>query len=385
VSADWISGFLWVDLGALQKVLPVVRPRRRPAQDADRHRLDQRPRRLGGKTMVSVVEPPGRQGLPAAGGGLCNALTQDEQVFAAVLNAVPGQRPTVLPEVRHRDGRRQHRTTRWTAKGAEDFAPYLWSITQPQYDSSSPAYVSGLKQQGFFEGAQKVGIAAPQVNRRGRDDHPEAHQGRVGPTEQCFVDVTHRLVGQGHRQDGRRSRAPASTVLFLGGQRLAPIFTQSAAVFEFKVPWGCERSNLRYYSDNVDTLKPDRRREGDLVLHHQRHRRPGAAYPGIRRGAVPADLRRGRSRDQDARRVRTHALLPGGVAIKAVIDSAGPTVNARTFAKAAEVGTTFQAGSEWATLFAPGTYASSAAYRLAPWDQGCQCFKPEGGDVPFTP
>ena len=29
--------------------------------------------------------------------------------------------------------------------------------------------------------------------------------------------------------------------------------------------------------------------------------------------------------------------------------------------------------------------ASSAAYRLAAWDAGCQCFKPEGGDVPFTP
>ena len=399
VSADSIKvGFVWVDLGALQKVLPVKSdPAGDPPKDVqivtdwiNAHGG------LGGKTMVSVVEQyPADKDSPQQEEALCNALTQDEQVFAAVLN---GQfQANARPCYQKSDTVMVDNTYYpLDRKGYEDFAPYLWSITQPQYDEFVPAYVSGLKQQGFFEGAQKVGIAAPDtpVNRRVVETMltPELTEAGVGPTEQYFVDVSDTAsLGKGTDKMAQTFKSSGvDRVLFLGGQRLAPIFTQSAAVFEFKVPWGMSTfDNLRYYSDNVDTLNglTDGAKAISFSITNDIADR-ALPYPGTFAEAQCQQIYAEAGREIKTRAESKNPTLycQAALFIKAVIDSAGPTVNAQTFAKAAEaLGTTFQAGSEWATLFAPGRYASSAAYRLAPWDQDCQCFKPEGGDVPFTP
>ena len=131
----------------------------------------------------------------------------------------------------------------------------------PSYDEFVPSFVTGLKSQGFFDGAKKVGIAVPDtpVNRRVVENllTPELAKAGVTSPLPYFVDVSDiAALNKGLEKMAQSFKTGGvDRVVFMGGQRLAPLFTQAAPIYEFKAPWGMSTfDNLRYYSDNADTL-----------------------------------------------------------------------------------------------------------------------------------
>ncbi|TNC45332.1 hypothetical protein [Mumia zhuanghuii] len=327
---------------------------------------------------------------PAAEEQLCNKITQDDRAFAVVLtgqfqsNARPcyAQRKTLVLDA-----------TLVATNDAtyEELSPYLWSPSYPSYDGFVRAYISTLKDRGFFKGRKKVGVVAADnpINRTTMKELalPLLEEAGV-KAEVAWVDTTDQgSLFQGNDQGAVTFRsAGVDRVMFLGGARLASIFATVADAQDFKARYAISTyDNPTFFVNNPSVVPQD-------VLK-------GMVGVGFAPGQEVAD---------------SQVPFPGTDAEKKCIDiysKAGITFPSREAARVAlpycDAAVLLQAGAAditddlnaaaWGagveklgSAFVPATgftgtggYASSGAYRVLVFNNECRCFVYEGGDVDF--
>ena len=115
---------------------------------------------LGGRKLVPVIKVyDGSQDSPEYAESFCNALTQDDQVFAVVFegqlqnNVRPcySSRKTIMID--------QGLLAKDQAE-YERFSPYLWSATFPEYGSFLKGQLQALQSQNWFTGSKGVSVIA---------------------------------------------------------------------------------------------------------------------------------------------------------------------------------------------------------------------------------
>jgi hypothetical protein len=123
---------------------------------------------LGGRRMEATVKPyEATQDTPEYAESLCKSFTQDTRVFAMIFdgqfqnNARPCYRAanTVMFDqtlVAH------------DTKELQDFAPYLWTVSNPELGAFLTSQLQVLTTAGWFQGSTGVGVLFPdtEVTRR---------------------------------------------------------------------------------------------------------------------------------------------------------------------------------------------------------------------------
>lgn len=184
---------------------------------------------LGGRQIEPVIRVyDGTQDSPESAESFCNAFTQDDQVFAVVLqgafqnNARPcfAQRNTLIID---------ETLIAQDQTEFERLAPYLWSPTFPEYGTFLSAQLAALQQNGWLNGATGVAIVAAdsEVARRQVDQTVKpflAANGNV-PNQTFFVDSSNAgSLGAGSSAAlAGAANAGLNRILVVGGARILPV------------------------------------------------------------------------------------------------------------------------------------------------------------------
>lgn len=329
---------------------------------------------------------------PAAEEQLCNQITQDDQAFAVVItgqfqvNARPcyAQRKTLVLDAT------------LVATDTEEYAnlaPYLWSPSYPEYAGFVRSMVSTLSAEGFFQGRQDVGVVAADnpTNRRVIEDLAVPLLKDAGvKAEVAWVDLTDQgSLFQGNDQAAVTFRTKKiDRVMFLGGARLASIFTTVAASQSFRAVYSISSfDNPQFFVNNPETIPPETLQGMVGVGFNPSQDVPDAQH----KFPTGAAEKRCTGIYDDAgisfeSREAARVALPycdAAVLFKLAGDEISGDFNAAGWSKAAEKLTDFKTASGFGGALGPGAHAAAGAYRVMAYDKGCGCFVYKGDDVDF--
>ncbi len=350
---------------------------------------------IGGRTLQPVVRVFQAGGdSPESEEALCKQLTQDDKVFAAVLNGQfqPNARPcyaaastlmldqTLVPE---------------SDESLALLSPYLWQPSLPNYDDFANGLMATLTAKGWFDGATTLGIVYPgkAVNENVVNDIviPQLDGVYDGPVEKFPIDTSSLgTLSQGIDQAIFSFKDKSvSHVMYLGGERIAPFFQVTAGLQEFKPRY----SFSTWDSPNFLTENPELIPKDSLA---------GSLGVGFSQGSdTPAQFYTWATTDPqkeckaifDAAGVtfagideaRTALMYCDSVRfLKTVGDLAGANLNASSIARvASDLGDTFQAASGFGTEFSGERRAGGSAYSVLVYQTDCGCYRYEGDPVPY--
>ncbi len=324
---------------------------------------------------------------PAAEEQLCNEMTQDEKAFAVVLtgqfqsNARPcyAQRETLILD---------ETLIATDAEEYEKLSPFLWSPSYPEYGGFVRAMVSTLEEADFFEGRKRVGVVAADtpVNRRVIENLgvPLLEAAGVTP-EVAWVDTTDQgSLFQGNDQAAVTFRTrKIDRVMFLGGARLASIFTAVAAAQDFSATYAVSSfDNPQFYVNNPDTIPPSllKGMVGVGFTPAQDIPDAGLAFPSGAAETACYDIYEQAGIIFSSREAARVAMpfCDATVMLKGAGDLVDGDFNAATWAEAAHTLTGFQTASGFGGALGPGAFAAAGGYRVMRYDVGCACFAYEG-------
>lgn len=349
---------------------------------------------VGGRTLDAVFRLyAATDDSPAAEEQLCNQITQDDQAFAVVItgqfqtNARPcyAQRKTlVLDET----------LVATDAQGYEELAPYLWSPSYPEYGGFVRAQIATLSKEGFLDGRDRVGVVAADtpVNRRVIENLavPLLEELDVSP-EVAWVDTTDQgSLFQGNDQAAVTFRTKKiDRVVFLGGARLASIFTSVAASQSFRATYAVSSfDNPQFYVNNPDTIPPALLKGMVGVGFIASQDVPDDLLPFP---SGPAETQciedvYGSAGITFASREAARVALPfcdAAVLLKGAGDLVEGDFNALTWGNAAHTLTDFQTATGFGGVLGPDTFAAAGSYRVMRYDAERGSFVYEGPDVDF--
>jgi hypothetical protein len=364
---------------------------------------------LGGRQIQPVIKVyDATTDSPESAEAICNALTQDEQVFAVVMdgqfqnNARPcyqARRTLMIDTSLVAQDQQQF----------ERFAPFLWSPIFPEYGSFLNAQLTALRDSGWFQGAQGVAIVSvdTDVARRQSEQTVTPFLAANGVTKSgtFFVDTSNvGTLGAG----SSAALVGAATqgldrILVVGGARILPVMLAQAEA---------STTTARYAISSYDS---------PLFLQDNPTSIVGAALNGMVGFGIlpPGDIREDPALPfpDPANQAQglckniidsAQATPPQGVRpnyksglqycdavlfLKAVLDTAPADLTAEKFREAAwALGTSYSSATTFGGNFGPGQYAASGIGRVLAFEQTCQnpttgapgCFLYRGGNVPFT-
>lgn len=216
---------------------------------------------LGGRKMDAVFRMYDAQtDSPAAEEQLCNKITQDDKAFAVVMtgqfqsNARPcyADRQTLVLDAS---------LYAMSTKYLEQYSPYLWTASFPEYGAFVRAYVTTLIDQGFFEGEDSLGLVAADspLNRDTIENLAIPLLDDAGvDAEVTWIDSTSTsTLFEGLTQAAITFRSKGiDRVMFLGGARLAALFASAAATQDGFAPRYAISSfdNPTYFINNADQV-----------------------------------------------------------------------------------------------------------------------------------
>lgn len=330
---------------------------------------------------------------PAAEEQLCNKVTQDDKAFAVVLtgqfqsNARPcyAQRKTLVLDA----------TLVATDDATyEKLSPYLWSPSYPSYDGFVRAYVSTLKENGFFKGRKRVGVIAADnpINRSTMEKLavPLLEDAGVKP-EIAWVDTTDQgSLFQGNDQGAVTFRSGGiDRVMFLGGARLASIFASVASAQSFSARYAISSfDNPSFFVNNPETVPSDVLKgmvgvgfaAGQDVTDDQ------LPFPGTEPEKRCIDIYADAGITFSSREAARVALpyCDAAMLLQAGATELTDNLNAAAWGAAVEdLGSAFVPATGFTGTLGPGRHAASGAYRVLSFDRDCRCFVYKGGDVDF--
>ncbi len=352
---------------------------------------------LHGKKMDAVFRMYDAQtDSPAAEEQLCNKITQDDQAFAVVMtgqyqtNARPcyAERETLVLDAS---------LYAMSQDYFDQYSPYLWTASFPEYEAFVRSYVQVLSEQKFFDGEDGVGVVAADspLNRDTIDKLavPLLKDAGVKP-EVSWVDTTDTgTLFEGLTQAAVTFRSKGiDRVMFLGGSRLASVFASVAATQDGFTPrYGISSfDNPTFFVNNPDTI-PAGTMDGMVGIgFHPPQDVPdkelkfptGKAETGCLDIYSQADIT---FKSRESARV----ALPYCDAVRLLklgADGMGAddSFNAGAWAQAVDRdGGSFQTASGFGNMLGDGGRAAPGAYRVLKYDEAKGYFVYEGPEVPF--
>lgn len=367
---------------------------------------------LGGRKIEPVIKVyDGAQDSPETAESACNAFTQDDQVFAAVLqgafqnNARPcfAQRNTlVIDETLIAQDQAEF----------ERLAPYLWSPTFPEYGSFLNAQLAALQQGGWLNGASGVAIvsADSEVARRQVDQTVKpflAANGNV-PNQTFFVDSSNTgTLGAGSSAAlAGASNGGLNRILVVGGARILPVLlsTPEAQALVGKALFSVSSyDSPLFLQDNPGTLVTETL-EGMLGFGFQPPNDirddPTLPWPdpaNQQQVLCKQIIDNAQAAPPTGQRPNYKTGLEFCDAtffLKAVIDKAPKDLTPKAFQDAAwQVGAGYSSSATFGGNLATGKYAATTIGRVLNFDKtNCLnpittkpgCFLYRGGNVPFS-
>ena len=129
----------------------------------------------------------------------------------------------------------------------EQYKPYLWSPTHPEYGSFIRGHLETLKNEGFFEGTKGVQLMAgdDEVSRRVAEQIAKPYLAELGVTNvrTDYVDSSSNatLSDTGKRVIVAGDNAGMDRVVAIGGSRILPVALSNFEASEFDSIW-CVRT-----------------------------------------------------------------------------------------------------------------------------------------------
>ena len=350
---------------------------------------------IGGRKLDAVFRLYDAQAdSPAAEEQLCNQITQDDKAFAVVMtgqyqtNARPcyADRKTLVFDAS---------LYAMSADYLEEYSPYLWTASFPEYDGFVRSYVKVLSEQGFFEGEEGIGVVAADspVNRDTIENLavPLLKDHGIEP-EVAWVDTTDTgTLFQGLEQGAITFRSKGiERVMFLGGSRMASVFATVSGSQEGFAPQYAISSfdNPSFFVANPETI-PEKTMNGMIGIgFHPPQDVPDSQFPfptgEAETECIDVYAAAGISFEtREAARV----ALPYCDAVRLLKlggDAIDGELNAAAFAQAVDrVGGDFQSASGPGNSLGDGGRAAIGGYRVLRFDEAVGNFVYEGDEVPF--
>lgn len=367
---------------------------------------------LNGRTIEPVIKIyVGAQDSPEYAESFCNSFTQDDQVFAVVLdgafqnNARPcfAQRKTIIID---------ETLTAQDKAQFEKLAPFLWSPTFPEYGAFLNQELVSLQQSGWFNGNTGVAIVAvdSEVARTQVEQTVKpflANNGGIA-NQTYFVDVSNTgSLGAGSASAlAGAANAGLNRILIVGGARILPVMlsTPEAQAIAGRALFSVSSyDSPLFLQDNPTSLVTetlagmtgfgfipagDIRDQPDLpfpdptnpsqVLCKQIIDSAQATPPGGQRPNYKLGLQ----------------FCDGTFFLKAAVDKAPKDLTANAFRDAAwQIGTGYSSSVTFGGNLQSGDYWATSVGRVLAYDsETCQnpitnsqgCFLYRGGNVPFS-
>ena len=350
---------------------------------------------IGGRQVEAVIRTFEASGdSPESEEALCKQLTQDDKVFAVVLNGQfqPSARPcyaaastlmldqTLVPQ---------------SDESLAALSPYLWQPSLPSYDAFANGLMATLKANNWYEGATTLGIVAPDktLNKDVVDDVviPQLAGVYDGPVETFWIDTAELgTLSQGIEQAIFSFKAKkVSHVMFLGGERIAPFWQATAGIQNFSARYSFSTwDSPNFMTDNPELVPQDSLPGSIGVGFSQGSDTPNEFYTWATTDAqkeCKAIFEESGVTFPGIDEARTALMYCDSVRfLKTVGDLAGATLNASSVARAAaDLGDTFQAASGFGTTFTADTRAGGSAYSVLAYDTSCACYRYQGDPVPY--
>jgi hypothetical protein len=359
----------------------------------------------GGRTIVpEYVTLPATLSSPETVAALCAALTQDKQVFAAVLD---GQfQDNALPCYRAKNTLMLDQTViAHDQKQFEDYAPYLWSPTLPEYGSFLTAHLETLKTQGFFNGNTGVQLltSGDEVSRRVSTQIAEPWMTANGITKMRtdYIDSTDQgtlsqsaalAIDQGKNNGFNR-------VVTVGGARILPVTLADFGVEDYDSTWAISSFDNPAFVQNNPNALVTARRVGMMGLGFS----PPADVSTDKLPLFPDTTNQAQldcmniingagATPPEGTTVRENwrlamAYCDSTMLIKKALDAVGDdsAVTATEFAEGVwSLGDSYRAAGPHGSAFSEGVYAAANAGRALAWNEACVCFDYVGEIVTFA-
>lgn len=361
---------------------------------------------MGGRTLDLVPKVyVASTDSPQAEEALCRFWTQDEKAFAVVLT---GQLQANARKC-YAKGRAvmvDNASYPLDRQGYDELKPFLWAPGIPVLDDFLPQWVTSMKAQGFFDGAQRVGVIAAEspVNRRAYDTllKPELTEAGVPAQEIGYVDTlsVESINASLFQLAQTYKQAGVDRILFLGGARLAALWPLSAFTNGLTAPYGLSS----YDTPNFFGRNPD------LWTKYGFTENPAV-------GSVGLSFQSGTDVNDDefpfpstfaeqqcasiyaasgiSFTTRSDARLPfllcdAVLFLKASLDRAPKDLTPASFGQAAaSLAGEYQASSNYSTFLGPQRVGGPASARPMKFDTACSCMKYTGpeetlGGVPAS-
>jgi ABC-type branched-subunit amino acid transport system substrate-binding protein len=349
---------------------------------------------LGGKKMEAVFRIYDAQSdSPAAEEQLCNKITQDDKAFAVVMtgqyqtNARPcyADRQVLVLDAS---------LYAMNEEFLEQYSPFLWTASFPEYDTFVRSYVKVLDEQDFFDGS-KVGVVASDspINRKTIEDLALPLLKDVGvEPEVAWVDTTDTsTLLQGLDQAGVTFRSKGvERVMFLGGSRMASVFATVAGSQEGFAPKYAISSfdNPSFFVNNPTTI-PEGTTDGMVGIgFHPPQDVPDSQlkFPTGEAETSCIDMYAAAGIKFESRESARVALpyCDATRLLKLGADGNSGDLNAATWAEAVDRdGSQFQSASGAGNALGGGGRAAIGSYRVLRFDEATGNFVYEGPEVPF--
>jgi hypothetical protein len=333
---------------------------------------------------------------PAAEEQLCNQITQDDKAFAVVMtgqyqtNARPcyADRQTLVLDAS---------LYAMSEEYFDTYSPYLWTASFPEYGAFVRSYVEALQGEGFFEGQEKVGLVAADspVNRETIENLavPLLEDAGVEP-DVAWIDTTDTgTLFEGLTQAAVTFRSGGiDRVMFLGGSRLAALFSSAAATQDGFAPRYAISSfdNPTYFINNADKVPPGTVDDMVGIGFHPPQDVPDSELPFPTSEKekeclkIYSDAGITFSSRESARVALPYCDAARLLKLGADGMAADASFNAAAWAQAVDRdGGSFQTSSGFGNALGDGGRAAAGGYRVMRYDEAKKHFVYEGPEVAF--
>ena len=346
---------------------------------------------IGGRTMVPFIrEFDALLDSPLVEEELCNAVTQDDEVFAVVLtgqfqdNARPcyAGRQTLMLD-----------TTFYPVDVADhqELAPYLWSFTVTEYSNLVTALITGLALSGWFEGAT-LGVLGPDnaITEAAYDNAAAPVLDRLGidVAERARIDTTDAGTFQPSIDAAvlEFKDAGVTHVITLGGNRVQPFFMQFAELQNYTPTYALTSYDSPVFSIESFPASVEGA-SGVSVVPAYDIADDQYAFPANPTEELCIEIME-RTGDEFPTRANARTGLQycdAALLLQRGAANLTDTLDAARWTEAIwDLGDTFQLASTYRTRFFEGSYTGADAYGVTAFDPACECLVLESEPLDLT-
>jgi len=346
---------------------------------------------IAGRRMVPVVRPfEALTDSQATEEKLCKAFTQDDQVFAVVL---VGQFQSTVRSCYQQARTLMLDTTAFPLDQTsfEQYAPYLWQPSYPEYGELNRAMVRDLADSGFFKKSTLgvVGIDNDQ-NRRVYDQQirPALKQAGADPEGVRWIDGSNSSTLQTGQDQAVLAfkEAGVDRLLVVGGSRLAS-FMMSTAQKQDWYPrfalstWDSPDFGIRNYPESMKGAAGVSLLPG-FDVDDKEYEFPA---PGAERACVKVLERSGDSFATRANARQQLLYCDASFLLRDAFKGSDGPVNAEAFQTGVErLGTGFRSAAVYESGFEKGRFTGNIGFRRMVYDPACTCMRLEGDTRTFA-